>query len=97
MEHYYWNDWYMGWGWFLWYGMVILLFSSLGNWGYTYSAHRKSETPKKEALDILNERYARGELQRDEYNRMKVEIWEEIHGRVKKVQLATQKTQTNVY
>ena len=28
----------------------------------------------KEAMDILNERYARGELSREEWGRMKVEL-----------------------
>ncbi len=75
MEHYYWSDWYMGWGWFLWYGIVILLFSSAGNWGYTYNAHRKFGTSaSKGALDILNERYAKGEIRREEYSLMKTEI-----------------------
>lgn len=41
MAHPYWNDWYFGWGWFLWFGILFLLFSSIGNWGYTYRAHRK--------------------------------------------------------
>ena len=41
MTHYYWNDWYLSWGWFLWFGIVFLMFSSIGNWGYTYGAHRK--------------------------------------------------------
>ena len=39
--HAYWNDWYFGWGWFLWLDFVILMFSSIGNWGYTYRAHRR--------------------------------------------------------
>lgn len=75
MEHYYWNDWYLAWGWFLWFGIVFLLFSSFGNWRYTYRAHQKYELQlQKGALEILNERYARGEINRDELGQMKIEI-----------------------
>jgi putative membrane protein len=71
----YWNDWYSGWGWFLWFGIMILLFSSVGNWGYTYRVHRTyGMGPGKDALDILSERYARGEITHDEYAQMKSAI-----------------------
>lgn len=73
--HAYWSDWYTGWGWFLWLGVMFLLFSSAGNWGYTYRVHRTyGAQPRKEALDILNERYARGEIKREEYEHMKSSI-----------------------
>jgi putative membrane protein len=75
MTHAYWNDWYFGWGWLLWIGFIFLMFSGLGNWGYTYNAHRKYDlgTPKG-ALDILNERYARGEITREQFMQLKADI-----------------------
>ena len=75
MYHPFWNDWYFAWGWLLWMGFIVLVFSGLGNWGYTYRAHRKyDDSPRKEALDILNERYARGEITREQYALMKSDI-----------------------
>ncbi|MEO8921716.1 MAG: SHOCT domain-containing protein [Caldimonas sp.] len=54
---------------------MVVIFSSFGNWGYTYRLHRRyGMAPSGGALDILDERYARGEITRDEYARMKSEI-----------------------
>ena len=36
MDHSYWNNWNFGWGWLIWFGFVFILFSNIGNWGYTY-------------------------------------------------------------
>jgi putative membrane protein len=77
MQAYYWNNWYSGWGWFLWFGVIFLLFSSMGNWGYTYRAHRRFDEgyATKNALDLLNERYAKGEVNQDEYMKIKSDIF----------------------
>lgn len=73
--HGYWNDWYFGWGWMLWFGFIFLIFSSFGNWGYTYQAHRKvSDVPRGRAIDILSERYARGDITREQFNQQRQDI-----------------------
>ena len=69
------SDWYFGWGWFLWVAIIYLMFSSVGNWGYTYRAHRKYDgRAGNNALDILNERYARGDVTREQYLLFKSDI-----------------------
>src|ERR1035438_10156829 len=83
MEHYYWSDWYSAWGWFLWFGMIFLMFSNFGNWGYTYRVHKLyGEEPKQRALNILTERYARGEILREEFHLMKAEIKAELKAEI---------------
>ena len=73
--HGYWNDGFLGWGWFLWFGFIFLMLSSFGNWGYTYRAHQRvSGRPDNRAFDILDERYARGEITREQYGQLKSDI-----------------------
>lgn len=74
MTHHYWDDGFVGLGWVLWLGFTVLIFSSFGNWGYAYSAHRKIDLPRKGARDILDERYARAEITREQYLQLKADI-----------------------
>jgi putative membrane protein len=74
MMHSYWNDGFFGWGWVLWFGFIFLMFSSFGNWGYTYRVHRKYGQTGSTAVDILNERYARGDLTREQFIQLKSDI-----------------------
>ena len=56
-------------------GFFFMLFSVIGNWGYTYRAHRRFGIEASGgAIVILDVRYANGEITRDEYARMKSEI-----------------------
>jgi putative membrane protein len=69
------SSFYFGWGWILWMGFIVLMFSSMGNWGYAYRAHRKFDaSSRKDAAAILNERYASGELTRTQYLALKSDI-----------------------
>ena len=47
MAHAFRNHRYFSWGWLLWFGIVLLFFSSSGNRGYTYSAHQKYHRPRR--------------------------------------------------
>ena len=70
------ENFYLNWGWFFWYSIFLLFVINIGNWGYTYRAHRKltNFSSAKNALDILNERYARGDIEKEEYLQIKSNI-----------------------
>jgi len=65
-----------GWGWFgfgllhmiLFWGLVVLAIAALVKWLRT-----SSDTPR-DALQILEQRYARGEIERDEYLRKAADL-----------------------
>jgi len=69
MANTYWNDWYSGRGGFPWFGIMIPMFSSVGNWDYTRRVGRNDGRPSgKDAQDILSERHARGEITHEDYD-----------------------------
>jgi putative membrane protein len=75
MNHFNDSGYYFGWGWILWMGFIFLMFSSAGNWGYAYRAHRKFDgASRRDAASILNERYASGELTRVQFLELKSDI-----------------------
>ena len=66
--------WGMGIGWvlmLLFWGLIILGIMALMKWLRSSSSR---ETGKKTALDILDDRYARGEIDSEEYQRKKVDL-----------------------
>jgi len=50
--------------------IIFKLFSSKNDSGNHFPGHRPQRTP----LDLLKERYVKGEISRDEFQRMKGEI-----------------------
>lgn len=67
--------WGMGFGWIfmiLFWALVILGIVALAKW--LYSAGNLGGNASKRPLDILKERYARGEITRDEYQRTRRDL-----------------------
>lgn len=48
----------------LWWGLIIVGLVALVKWLLSVPQHNR---PERDALDILKERYARGEIDREEY------------------------------
>ncbi len=78
-----WGDWsHVGWGWIglgavhmlLFWVLIILLIVALVRWLSNPGDERSSLPPKATALDILKERYARGEIERDEFEAKKRDL-----------------------
>ena len=63
----------MWFGWFFWIviiGLIVYLIFRLTNQKTDNQNIQSNETP----LDVLNKRYARGEISKDEFDRMKLDI-----------------------
>lgn len=66
------HGWGMGWGWILGFLILVLLI-----WLVVKLAGRSGRSAgwgEKSAMDILKERYARGEINEEEYNNRKKDI-----------------------
>jgi putative membrane protein len=76
-----WND-GMGWGWMLFAGLLTLVFwgaiIALVVWGIKKVTEREGSRPKsaekRDALDIAKERYAKGEISREEFEQIKKDL-----------------------
>lgn len=76
-----WGDWGMGWGWgifgtlhmVLWWVLIILGIAVLIKWLIGGSA-RSGRADSSRALEILKERYARGEIGKDEFEQKKRDL-----------------------
>lgn len=74
-----WNDWTGGWGLTMMLIMSMFWLIVLGGiiWFLVWAIRRMSAggTPQQETpIDILNRRYAQGEISREEFERMKREL-----------------------
>ncbi len=72
-----WGDWGFGfghWAFGIVFWIVLIALVAFALMGLTGSRRGNGAGPSKNALDILKERYARGEIDKDEYERMKKDI-----------------------
>lgn len=70
------NGYGMGGGWFgmgLWWVLLVALVVVLGVWLFRSMGNSPS-APRESAPDILDKRYARGEIGRDEYEQKKRDL-----------------------
>lgn len=75
------GQWGMGYGYggifmILWWVLIIGGIVAIGKWLATPSSIRGHQLADKSALDILKERYARGEIEQEEFQRKKRELSE---------------------
>lgn len=70
------NGYGMGGGWFgmgLWWILLVVLVVALGAWMFKRVGDNPA-APRESARDILDKRYARGEIGRDEYEQKKRDL-----------------------
>lgn len=64
----YWHDgwWHMGGMWFFWIVVIVVLIFLIR---WLAVSPQRTEAPRESAIDILKQRYARGEIDKEEYER----------------------------
>lgn len=71
------NGYGLGSGWFgmgLWWILLVALVVALGVLAYRRAGSDNASAPRETARDILDKRYARGEIGRDEYEQTKRDL-----------------------
>ena len=71
------GGWGMGFGWIfmiLFWALVILAIVALAKWLFSASGFGGPGASAKAPLDILKERYARGEISREQYEQMRRDL-----------------------
>lgn len=66
------HGWGMGWGWII--GLIFLIAFIWLVVKAIHSDSRKRQIPDKSALDILKERYAKGEIDKQEFEECRKEL-----------------------
>ena len=72
-----WGGWGMGFGWIfmiLFWALVILGILALARWLFSPGGSGGSGGSGRAPLDILKERYARGEINREQYEQMRRDL-----------------------
>lgn len=79
-----WGDYGMGWGWgffgvvhmVLWWALIILGIVVLFKWLTGSGSSRETRATESRALAVLRERYARGEIGKEEFDQKKRDLLE---------------------
>ncbi len=69
------HGWGMGWGWII--GLIIIIMAII--WFFIKSSNQSNapiQSGSKSALDILKERYAKGEIDKQEFEQRKKDLEE---------------------
>jgi len=61
----------MGFMWIFWVAVIVIVFALA--WSY-YGRGRRSENSAPSALDVLKQRYARGEISKEEYEEKRKDL-----------------------
>ena len=71
--------WHDGMGWWMVFGGLWMLIFGVGLiglivWGITKLSQRNGSTPRQSPLDVAKERYAKGEISREEFEQLKKDL-----------------------